>query len=85
MACLGNTVGLAALQTETGIKDKISIYWLDQLVPRAQAMQKTHDSRLNDKRIKNEARVAVKEEITKAIQKELWDWVVTQPDSSHHA
>ncbi|KAJ7083339.1 hypothetical protein B0H15DRAFT_785013 [Mycena belliarum] len=88
-ACLGNKKNLDASYSQTGVKDKISQFWIQKILEmgkekRAIALSdpKTRDPRLNRASLKGDDRVAVKDEITRRIQQELWDWVVQQPAES---
>ncbi|KAJ7850524.1 hypothetical protein B0H14DRAFT_3664811 [Mycena olivaceomarginata] len=65
-ACLGVASVVENLQTESGVKDKISVHWIELLLDQARKIQQewvynhdTRDPRLNDPRIKNEARQLV--------------------------
>ncbi|KAJ6545514.1 hypothetical protein B0H19DRAFT_1212296 [Mycena capillaripes] len=78
-ACLGVASVVENLQTESGVKDKISVHWIELLLDRARKFSKHGDPRLNDPKIKNEARQLVKQGIINEIQEELFDWVIMQP------
>lgn len=85
-ACLGVAKGVEKLQTETGVKDKISTHWINLLIDKARALQQqriynadTRDERLNDRRIKGEERAEVKDTLIIDIQEELFAWVIMQP------
>ncbi|EDR05872.1 uncharacterized protein LACBIDRAFT_329329 [Laccaria bicolor S238N-H82] len=85
-ACLGSQEAVDTLQTKTGVKDRTAIYWIQQLVDKAREMQQDHlykpgirDARLDDRRIKGPEREAIKAGIKTDIQKELYEWVFTQP------
>ncbi|KAJ7444523.1 hypothetical protein B0H11DRAFT_1746826 [Mycena galericulata] len=87
VACLGNKSGLDASYTTTGIKDKISQYWILQLLEKAKVAQHaqlsdrtTRDPQLNNPNCKGPERAALKLQIKRRIQQELWDWVVQQPN-----
>ena len=91
-ACLGLENAVTTLQTDTGVKDKIAQFWIDQLIPKAKAAQhiwmidhETRDPRLSDKKIKNQARLDVIAEIKASIQGELTEWIVTQPADRYNA
>ncbi|KAJ7857220.1 hypothetical protein B0H13DRAFT_2237721 [Mycena leptocephala] len=80
-ACLGVATAVENLQTESGVKDKISVHWIELLLNRAREIQQervynreTRDPRLNDPKIKNGARQLVKQGIINDIQEELFDW-----------
>ncbi|KAI0072764.1 hypothetical protein K474DRAFT_1604488 [Panus rudis PR-1116 ss-1] len=79
-ACMGTDP--AILQKESGVKDTIAQYWIDQTIPKAKAMYQQHaalDTRLQDRKIVGDARAAVKAEITADVQKEMHRWLVQQP------
>ncbi|KAI0364688.1 hypothetical protein BV20DRAFT_955723 [Pilatotrama ljubarskyi] len=85
-ACLGVQEGVDQLQTKTGIKDKITQYWIDQLIPKARSMQhvrlvelESRDVRLHNPSLKGDDRKALKDEIKKEIQSELFGWLIEQP------
>jgi hypothetical protein len=87
MACLGNQSAVTASYTSSGVKDKISQHWISLLLEKAKAAhieqisnKHTCDPRLNDTQCKGEERAALKDAIKFRIQKELWDWVVQQPN-----
>ncbi|KAF8147592.1 hypothetical protein K438DRAFT_1910535 [Mycena galopus ATCC 62051] len=74
-ACLGVESAVEALQTETGVKDKIATHWIGLLIEKAREVQKervynhaTRDPRLNDKNIKGEPR----EKKSKTNYKYVW-------------
>jgi len=90
VACLGVQESLDQLQTKSGVKDSISLFWFNQLVLKAREMQKiqlsnkdTRDIRLRDSKLKGKARDAVKDEIKRDIQTQLMAWIVTQPPESY--
>jgi hypothetical protein len=75
VACLGIQAAVDALQTETEVKDKIAIHWIDLLVQKARNIQQarvfnktTRDARLNGSRIKGEDREIIKQGIISEIQ-----------------
>ncbi|KAJ6617842.1 hypothetical protein B0H10DRAFT_1796504 [Mycena sp. CBHHK59/15] len=85
-ACLGVAKGVETLQTETGVKDKISMHWINLLIEKARQIQQerifnpeTRDERLNDRIIKGEERAEIKEALITEIQEELFEWVIMQP------
>ncbi|KAI8995712.1 hypothetical protein BD414DRAFT_513439 [Trametes punicea] len=85
-ACLGVQETIESLQTKTGIKDKIAQHWIDILIPMARDMQQsrlhnvlTKDSRLREVHLRQDDRKAIREEIKKEIQTELFSWLVRQP------
>ncbi|KAJ3982098.1 hypothetical protein F5890DRAFT_1416419 [Lentinula detonsa] len=86
LACLGDHDALALSYAQTGVKDKLSQFWISQLCAQAAEKQKTlffdptlRDPRLVDKRIKGIEWKSVKLSIKQAIQRELWAWLITQP------
>ncbi|KAJ6549107.1 hypothetical protein DFH09DRAFT_1262788 [Mycena vulgaris] len=86
LACLGVASAVEQLQTESGVKDKIAVHWIELLVEKARSVQKdrvynreTRDPRLNDTKIKGEAREEIKQAIIDEIQAELYAWVILQP------
>ncbi|KAJ7939543.1 hypothetical protein B0H13DRAFT_1850332 [Mycena leptocephala] len=85
-ACAGNNKALDASYSQTGIKDKISQYWIQKVLDmgkerRGAALSdpKTRNPQLNLSSLKGEARKALKDEISRTIQLDLWNWVVQQP------
>ncbi|KAJ7758185.1 hypothetical protein DFH07DRAFT_772651 [Mycena maculata] len=89
-AYLGVAAAVELLQTESGVKDKIAAHWIQLLTEKARAMQKaqvfnrdTRDPRLNDSKIKGEARDDIKQSIIDAIQEELYSWVILQPQDQY--
>lgn len=90
LACFGNLGAVEESWTDTGIKDKISVYWIGRILDKAKVIHETRIKNvttrapeLNDKAIKNEARKAIILQLTRKIQMELWDWVIQQPESSY--
>ncbi|KAF7975164.1 hypothetical protein HWV62_10347 [Athelia sp. TMB] len=89
-ACLGAGEPVKVLQTDTGIKDKTAQYWIDQALLRASELKRQHitdpitkDTRLKDRKLKGDAREAVKTEIALAVQKEVYSWLLQQPEKSY--
>ncbi|KAJ7165402.1 hypothetical protein C8R46DRAFT_901106 [Mycena filopes] len=89
-ACLGVAKGVEKLQTETGVKDKISTHWINLLIEKARALQQeqiynadTRDARLNDRRIKGDERTAIKDALITKIQDDLFRWVIMQPSDRY--
>jgi hypothetical protein len=85
-AALGVQGNVEELQTETGIKDKITQFWIGELLTRARALQTervthnmTKDSRLKNRKLKGQARKDVVEEIKYEIRDELLVWLLKQP------
>jgi hypothetical protein len=80
---------LDASYSQTGVKDKISQYWIQRLLDKAKAEHLIHltdpntrDSRLKGTALKGDERKAVKEEIMRRIQQELWEWLLRQPENN---
>ncbi|KZT28379.1 hypothetical protein NEOLEDRAFT_1161183 [Neolentinus lepideus HHB14362 ss-1] len=91
-ACLGVQETVDALQSMTGVKDKIASFWIDKCIIKAREIQNehisnvtTHDPRLNKKTLKGDARKAVKADIVQSIQHEVFDWLLTQPAERYDA
>ncbi|KAJ7440424.1 hypothetical protein FB451DRAFT_1443354 [Mycena latifolia] len=70
-ACLGVESAVDALQTETGVKDKIAVHWIKLLIQKA-------------RRIKGERREEIKQGIITEIQEELFGWVILQPEDRYN-
>lgn len=88
-ACLGVQETLDTLQTNTGVKDTIALFWINQLISKSREIQKarisdniTRDVRLQDPKLKGKDRESVKAEIRQDIQRELMSWVIQQPAES---
>ncbi|EIN05335.1 hypothetical protein PUNSTDRAFT_36762, partial [Punctularia strigosozonata HHB-11173 SS5] len=91
-ACLGVQSTVDALQTATGVKDKIAQHWIGVLIHQARQLQRerlhdtdTMDVRLRSKSLKGDARREVRAQIVCDIQQELYDWLVLQPPERYHA
>ncbi|KAJ7885706.1 hypothetical protein B0H14DRAFT_2338587 [Mycena olivaceomarginata] len=85
-ACLGVAAAVEQLQTDSGVKDKISVHWIGLLIDKAREIQKqrifnheTRDPRLGDAKIVGDARKAIKQGLMETIQEELYTWVIMQP------
>ncbi|KAF7349037.1 hypothetical protein MVEN_01425300 [Mycena venus] len=72
--------------SESGVKDKIAMHWIEQLIEKARGINQervfnhdTRDPRLNDSKIKGPAREKIKQEILDKVQEELFTWVIIQP------
>ncbi|KAF8144015.1 hypothetical protein K438DRAFT_2103021 [Mycena galopus ATCC 62051] len=85
-ACRGVANAVEVLQTESGVKDKIAMHWIEQLIEKAREINQervfnrdTRDPRLNDSKIKGPARETIKQELLDRIQEELFAWVIIQP------
>lgn len=88
-SCLGVQEPIDTLQTATGVKDKIALFWINQLVAKAREAQQiritnvaTQDNRLRGRTTAAE-KESVRVEIRREIQTELLDWVVTQPPEAY--
>jgi hypothetical protein len=91
-AALGVQGDVEELQTETDIKDKITQFWIGELLTRPKALQTervthntTKDSRLKNRKLKGEARKDVVEEIKYEIRDELLVWLLKQPAAEWEA
>lgn len=80
------------LQSTTGVKDKIASFWVEKCIAKARELQTeqltnvaTRDPRLNQKTLKGDARKAVKDEITRAIQTQVFAWLLKQPRDRYDA
>ncbi|KAJ7861538.1 hypothetical protein B0H14DRAFT_3134513 [Mycena olivaceomarginata] len=87
-ACGGNKTVLDASYSQTGIKDKISQYWIQRTLEMGKGFRaiqitdpQTRDPRVNT--LKGEDRKIVKDEISRQIQLDLWNWVIQQPPESY--
>jgi hypothetical protein len=86
VACRGVAQVVSDLQTETGIKDKTAQFWIDQALERSSDQiasrvtnSTTRDSRLNKKTYSTEQKREIRESLKHQIQKETYDWLLTQP------
>ncbi|KAI0697812.1 hypothetical protein BC835DRAFT_1405600 [Cytidiella melzeri] len=82
----GNEQNVEAMQTASGIKDPIAQFWIQQLIQKARDLHHKHissadtqDSRLKNRKLKGEARQAVKNKIAGKIEEELMRWLTEQP------
>ncbi|KAJ6613535.1 hypothetical protein B0H10DRAFT_2272325 [Mycena sp. CBHHK59/15] len=73
----------------SGVKDKISQYWIQWLHEKVNSTHHTYltdpatrDVRLKGTALKGDVQKAVKEEIKHRIQLELWAWLLRQPDDN---
>ncbi|KAE9388042.1 hypothetical protein BT96DRAFT_1004540 [Gymnopus androsaceus JB14] len=90
MACLGKQDAVDAIVTETGVKDKLAHFWIEQLISKARELtntriteKTTHDPRLNNKNCVGEARKATRQELLETIQEEVWGWLLQQPPDDY--
>lgn len=88
-AASGDKGSVEKLKSETGVKDKIAQHWIGVLLEKAKVMMasrctnpNTKDARLKGK-ISKEQRSEIKDAIRRAIQKELIDWLVCQPEGCY--
>ncbi|KDR77189.1 hypothetical protein GALMADRAFT_267364 [Galerina marginata CBS 339.88] len=86
VAGLGVQEAVDNIQTETGVKDKTALFWIQQMIDKARIIHQarlftpaTRDPRLNDPKIKGPPRELIKTEIKIEVQRELFQWVITQP------
>ncbi|KAK7471306.1 hypothetical protein VKT23_002715 [Stygiomarasmius scandens] len=89
-ACQGNSDTIKTMSTWTGIKDKITQFWIDQLLEKFSQLRQiqildkdTRAAELNDQAVKGDECKAVVEKIRQNIGEELWQWLVKQPQSSY--
>ncbi|KAI0689863.1 hypothetical protein BC835DRAFT_1418173 [Cytidiella melzeri] len=85
-ATRGNEQNVETMQTTSGIKDPIAQFWIQQLIQKACSLHhlyisntETQDSQLKNRKLKGEARQAVKNEIKDKIEKDLMQWLTEQP------
>ncbi|KAJ7135241.1 hypothetical protein C8R43DRAFT_1089512 [Mycena crocata] len=84
VACSGVQDAVDEIQTSTGVKDKTAFFLIAKLIVKVRETQKEHfkfDPRLRNKKLKGDARKAVKTRIKDLIQWELYNWVILQPES----
>ncbi|KAJ7833714.1 hypothetical protein B0H14DRAFT_3710403 [Mycena olivaceomarginata] len=86
VACLGVQEAVDTIQTRTGVKDKIAVFWIEQLITKARTLQneritnpRTMDERLSASGLTGPAKAKIKSDIKTEIQTELFDWVIRQP------
>jgi hypothetical protein len=89
LACYGSKDLVQQAARQTGVKDKISQYWIDILLAKAQEEQhkmlvnrSTRDPIFNT-RMEPEDRSRMREQIKRNIQTKLYKWVVKQPPDSY--
>lgn len=90
-ACGGVQDAVDTIQTDTGVKDKIALTWIPQLIARAREMQQdrlvntsTRDPLLNttdSKRAEDRRKLKIK--IKNDIQDEVFRWLLTQPEERY--
>ncbi|KAL0057274.1 hypothetical protein AAF712_016089 [Marasmius tenuissimus] len=88
LACRGDKEGVKQASTLTGVKDKLSQYWINILLDKATALREvrlknrgTRDPQLNLTLTKEEQEAIVETEVP-IIGGELWEWIILQPPSS---
>ncbi|TFK34493.1 hypothetical protein BDQ12DRAFT_763286 [Crucibulum laeve] len=88
-ACTGNKEVLQSSYTRTGIKDKIALFWIDQLIAKAKDMRKQRltdigilEVRQKYAELEKVPRQVIKNRIGFDIQVELWEWLIQQPNDS---
>jgi hypothetical protein len=85
-ACGGVQDVVDSLQTSTGVKDKMALFWIEKLIKKAQEMQKERlsaDVRLKNRALKGDERKKAKSKIKDLIQWELYNWVILQPEDRY--
>ncbi|OBZ68616.1 hypothetical protein A0H81_11585 [Grifola frondosa] len=89
-AARGVSNAVSALQTQTGVKDKLAEFWIQKLLEHAGQLRgirlqnrHTRDQRLNIPR--NPDRAKIINEIEDEIEGEMICWLMTQPPESHAA
>ncbi|TFY51089.1 hypothetical protein EVJ58_g10745, partial [Rhodofomes roseus] len=90
LAALGVAKDVEDLQTKTGVKDKLAEHWIQILLQRAKQEQQlrlhnraTRDPRLNRRNVPD--RAAIVRSIKDAIQEEILDWVIREPQDDYEA
>jgi DNA mismatch repair ATPase MutS len=91
IAAMGVQSKVTNLSTENGVKDSIAEFWIPQLIQKANKEQHdridnemTRDRRLNAKLTQRQAR-DLKIEIKKEIQRDLIQWLITQPKDHYQS
>ncbi|KAI0027254.1 hypothetical protein K488DRAFT_62120 [Vararia minispora EC-137] len=90
-ACTGNADAVEQLIRESGVKDKLAEHWIEILLQRARADIKirlqlavAEDSYLKARHLSKEERklrkIELKNEVTRGISEDLWDWLVKLPE-----
>ncbi|EMD40045.1 hypothetical protein CERSUDRAFT_45768 [Gelatoporia subvermispora B] len=89
-AARGVAKSVQELQTQSGVKDRLAEYWVEQLLTRAQGEHQrriynvnTRDERLKARKVTN--RVALVESIKQEIHDEVMAWLYTQPSHTYDA
>ncbi|KZP27089.1 hypothetical protein FIBSPDRAFT_909016 [Athelia psychrophila] len=87
-ACLGAGDQVKVLQTDTGIKDKTTQYWINQVLLRASELKRecitdlaTRDNQLKNHKLTRKDCEAVKNEVGLAVQKEVFSWLTAMISS----
>ncbi|TEB15367.1 hypothetical protein FA13DRAFT_1876169 [Coprinellus micaceus] len=90
LACYGAKETIKMAATQSGVKDKISQYWIDRLLQMAKEKhtvmlknRSTRDPRLNEVIPVREDRKRLVNGIKRGIQTDLWNWLVKQPAESY--
>jgi len=86
MACRGVAQTVSDLQTDTGIKDKMAQFWINQVLERSSNLvsgrvtdSTTRDPRLNDRSCSTEQKKGIRDSLKSQIQQETYEWLITQP------
>lgn len=79
---------MKVLQTDTGIKDKTTQYWINQVLLRASELKRecitdlaTRDNQLKNHKLTRKDCEAVKNEVGLAVQKEVFSWLTAMISS----
>jgi hypothetical protein len=84
-ACSGIQSSVDALQTQTGVKDKIAQHWINILVPTARQLLQQALSNPTTSGSYNRNTPQHKEDLTAAIQQVLFRWLIQQPPERYNA
>ena len=85
LACRGVACKVSDLQTETGVKDRTTQYWIDRALERSSELmrKRANESATQDPRrkvkLKPGERKQIKETIQSEISMEVYRWVIEQP------